>query len=62
MDYAFLNYSEIFMTSTLYVFEKSWIENLNLAPPPRDHTRSEGLKLEALNVLQYYTKCIVQNS
>ena len=32
MDYAFLNYSELFMANASYVFEKSWIENLNLAP------------------------------
>jgi len=61
-DYAFLNYSELFMANASYVFEKSWIENLNLALPPRDYTGSEGLRLEALNMSQYYTECFVQNS
>ena len=61
-DYVFLNYSELFMANASYIFEKSWIENLNLAPPPRDYTGSEGLRLEALNVSQYYTECFVQNS
>ena len=57
MDYAFLNYSELFTVNASYVFEKSWIENLNLAPPPCDYTG-----LEALNVSQYYTECLLQNS
>ena len=62
MDYAFLNYSELFTVNASYVFEKSWIENLNLAPPQRDYTESEGLRLEALSVSQYYTECFMQNS
>ena len=62
MDYAFLNYSDLFMANASYVFEKSWIENLNLAPPPRDYTGSEGLRLKALSVPQYHTGCFVQNS
>jgi len=62
MDYAFLNYSELFMANASYVFEKSWIENLNLVPPPRDYTGSEGLRLKVLNVSQYYPECFVQNS
>jgi len=31
-DYAFLNYSELFMANASYIFEKSWIENLNWRP------------------------------
>ena len=48
-DYAFLYYSELFMINDAYVFEKIWIENLNLAPLPCDCIGSEGLRLEALN-------------
>ena len=62
MDYAFLNYSELFMANASYVFKRSWIENVNLAPPPYDYTGSEELRLEALNVSQYYAECSVQNS
>ena len=38
MDYAFLNYSGLFMKSNACIFEESWIENLNLA---RDCTENE---------------------
>ena len=48
------------------MFEESWIEILNLAPPPRDCTGSERRiqagNSEDLNVPQYYTECFVQNS
>ena len=54
--------SELLKANALNVFKKSWIETLNLAPPLRDYTGSEGLRLEALNVSQYYTECFVQNS
>ena len=50
------------MTNGSYLFKKSWIENLNLVSLPHDCTGNEGLRLETLNVTQYYTECFVQNS
>ena len=54
------------MINNAYVFEESWIENLNLAPLPRDCSGSERRtqvgSSENLNVPQYYTEYFVQNS
>ena len=50
MDYAFLNYSRLFMINDTYIFVENWIENLNLVPLPRDcmhweWTKDSGWKL-----------------
>ena len=53
------------MTNGSYVFEESWIENLNLASLPCDCTGSKRTQVgssEDLNMPQYYIECFERNS